>query len=59
MALWTMANPSWNLEDEYDWDDEQATWAITNADGSNRRTYERLVFAFATRELPFRRNGPP
>jgi hypothetical protein len=59
MALWTMANPSWNLEDEYDWDDEQATWAITNADGSNRPTYERLVSAFTTRELPFRRNGPP
>ena len=59
MVLWTMASPSWDLADEHPWDDEQATWAITRPDGSNRSAYDRLLQAFTSRELPWRRNGPP
>jgi polysaccharide biosynthesis protein PslG len=59
MALWTIASPSWNLGDEHPWDDEMATWAITRPDGSDRPAYDRLLQAFITRELPWRRNGPP
>ena len=46
MALWTIADPSWNP------DDEQVWWAITNPDGSPRPSYDRLLQARRSGELP-------
>ena len=59
MAVWTMADPSWNLEDDLPWDDEEASWAITNPDGSHRPAYERILHAWKTGELPWKSNGRP
>ena len=59
MALWTLANPSWDPGDGQDWDDEQATWAVTDPDGSDRPAYARLQRAWRDRELRWQRNGPP
>ena len=52
MALWTLADPDWSLQDGNVWDDEQFYWAITNPDGSRRAAFDRLVRARKSRELP-------
>jgi hypothetical protein len=52
MALWTLADPAWSLEDANVWDDEQYFWAITNPDGSRRPAFNRLLRARKNRELP-------
>jgi polysaccharide biosynthesis protein PslG len=59
MAVWTMADPGWDLADDLPWDDEQASWAITNPDGSNRPGYYRLLQAWKSGELPWKSNGRP
>jgi hypothetical protein len=59
MAVWTMANPSWRLGTDQPWDDEQNTWAVTNRDGSNRSSYDRLLQARVTRELTWQRRAHP
>lgn len=52
MALWTLADPAWSLEDENVWDDEQFFWAITDPDGTPRPAFYRLAQARRSRELP-------
>jgi polysaccharide biosynthesis protein PslG len=59
MAVWTMADPSWDLQDDQPYDDEHASWAITNPNGSNRPGYYRLLHAWQTGELPWKSNGRP
>jgi hypothetical protein len=52
MALWTIAAPHWEANDEQVW------WAVTNPDGTTRPAYDRLLNARARGELPLLRPAP-
>ena len=46
MALWTLADPTWQPQDEQVW------WSITDPDGSPRQAYDRVKQARMAGELP-------